>query len=154
MIDNFEEKKSQLDALSKVLNKFNSEAVQLRILDHLFGSADLDRVQIQHSTKEVTRKAAPKKKTGKPRQSSSKGSNSSSTKSKKDGPKGVIEQLISEGYFTERRSIGDVREYCKINLARNFKTTDLSPAFSRLIKDRVLAREKNTESKNYEYFVR
>lgn len=154
MFDKFDEKKSQLDALSKVLNKFNSEAVQLRILDHLFGGADLDEVQTQGSVSRGPRKAAKKTKAKKPKQSSSKGTTSSSNKSKKDGPKGVIEQLIAEGYFAERRSIGDVREYCKINLARNFKTTDLSPAFSRLIKDRVLAREKNSESKSYEYFVR
>lgn len=154
MIDNFEEKKSQLDALSKVLNKFDSEAVQLRILDHLFGNADVVDGHIQGSNTEVARKTASKRKARKPKPSSSQSKTAGSTKSKKDGPKAVIEQLITEGYFTERRSIGDVREHCKINLARNFKTTDLSPAFSRLIKDRVLAREKNNESKSYEYYVR
>ena len=58
MLKDFDELKRQLSELSKIVNEFKSEAVQLRIVDHIFG---LDSAEEEDVTdlSPATRKKRP-----------------------------------------------------------------------------------------------
>lgn len=157
MFDNFEMTSKQLSELSKVLNGFKSEAVQLRIVDHLFKSAlaveGLENAEVDVDTP-VKSKRRPKRKTPNKAKNEAPSNVSTPSRSRKEGPKAVLTKLVDEGFFVEPKQIGHIQSHCKDSLARNFKTSDLSPTLGRLIKDRILTREKNLENGQYEYFAR
>lgn len=85
---------------------------------------------------------------------SQKKSANNSTESKKStkGSKEYLLDLISEGYFKERRNLSDIVSYIKDNNAITFKTTDISGHMGKLVSKKVLKREKG-DSGNYEYFI-
>lgn len=63
------------------------------------------------------------------------------------GVKGRVEELIAEGFFTQKRTLADVKE----ELARHgwyHRSTDLSPTLLTLVKDRKLRRIKEPENKS------
>ncbi len=66
------------------------------------------------------------------------------------GPKAAVETLINAGWFASPRALGAIRTELENRLALRFKTTDLSPAMTRLLRDGKLKRSK-TESGQYEY---
>ena len=66
------------------------------------------------------------------------------------GPKAMLEALITSGYFTERRTIGDIIAHVEVKQARKVKATDLSPALGRLQREEKLDRERNAQGQ-YEY---
>jgi hypothetical protein len=59
--------------------------------------------------------------------------------------------LIKDGYFKEKRKINDIVEYCSQKKAQRYSPQLLQNALSRLIKDEVLEREKNSANQ-YEYW--
>lgn len=63
----------------------------------------------------------------------------------------ILNELISEGFFDQKRKILEIVKYCKDNKAVTFKTNELSTPLARLIKNKTLKREKNSDSQ-YEYF--
>jgi len=61
------------------------------------------------------------------------------------GPKGRVEELIEEGFFSQKRTIGDV----KVALAAHgwfHRVEDLNPTLLRLIQEKKLRRIKEPES--------
>lgn len=66
------------------------------------------------------------------------------------GPRSALDDLVSSGYFSEPRTIGEVREYLESKRGLAYKITDLSPAFTRMLRSAALDRDKNDLGK-YEY---
>lgn len=67
------------------------------------------------------------------------------------GPKALLSRLVDEGYFAQRRTIGDVLKYAAESLAHHYKSTDFGSTLTRLLQERRLKREKNAEGQ-YEYW--
>ncbi|SHF80491.1 zinc ribbon domain-containing protein [Flavisolibacter ginsengisoli] len=59
--------------------------------------------------------------------------------------------LIKDGYFNQKRKVNEVVEYCSQKKAQKYSAQLLHIALSRLIKDGVLDREKNSDNQ-YEYW--
>lgn len=62
----------------------------------------------------------------------------------------LLEDLISEGYFDEPKTVGDVIDYVKQNLAYTYKATDLSTPLVRMVRSKQLKRRTNDDSQ-FEY---
>jgi hypothetical protein len=68
---------------------------------------------------------------------------------RRTGPKAVLEALIDDGYFSEPRSIADIRQRIRDQRAISFESSDLSPALIRLLREVKLKRTK--AEKQYVY---
>lgn len=75
--------------------------------------------------------------------SHSKPEKSAKPKSGRVGPKQMLEKLIAEGYFSMPRDISQIIEYLQNNYARTYKSSDLSPTLTRLLRENSLERAKN-----------
>lgn len=139
MIRNFEELKVQLKALSEIVNGFESEAVQLRIVEHVLGlptgtQESPDNIPTQEKAKPT--KNITSKKPGK--------------KPSAQGAVAILGKLIEDGFFKTPKSINDIVAHCDHNLARKFKTNEFSGRLARLVRENTLTRDKN-EKNQYEY---
>jgi hypothetical protein len=61
------------------------------------------------------------------------------------GPKGRVEELINDGFFSEKRTIGDVKEALEAH-GWFHKVEDLNPTLLRLLKEKKLRRIKEPEN--------
>lgn len=68
------------------------------------------------------------------------------------GPKALVESLIDEGFFDTPQTIGAVQQRIKHKKGINLKSTALSPALVRLLRDNRLDRERDSKNQ-YEYSV-
>jgi hypothetical protein len=156
MIKNFDAVKRQLEELSDAINKFKSEAVQLKIVELIFknaglssdeeepGTAGFQEAKATHSRKGKRRKAVPKAEPGsEPKKARTKAQSTS-------GPGATLRQLVDNGFFKQGRRIGDIRNHCETKLALRFKSNELSPPLMRLVRDGTLQRERNAENQ-FEY---
>jgi hypothetical protein len=149
MIEKLAEMKNQLSELATLLNKFNSEAVQLRLLDLVFG-------------KEAVRIETP---SGKPEKISHKGKrrNAASVKKPADvasekrkkgstgtGAVSALVQLAATNFFDKPKTLNDIIEHCKHHLARTYKANEFSGKLGRMVRVKELTREKNADNQ-YEY---
>jgi hypothetical protein len=103
----------------------------------------------QRSRPRATAKTKPKAKTEAGRTPSTA---SSTRKRSGRSPKGLIEELIAEGFFAEPRTIGAIQDRLRHKKGVQLKATDLSPALVRLLRQNALDRERD-ESNQYEYSV-
>lgn len=150
MIKNFEEIKEQLKELSEVINKFKSEAVQLRIVELVFGlDQEIDdqsgsSKQAKASQRQSTKKKATKKSTTKatPKKPVKKAA--------RQGAVAILSGLVDDGFFSSPKSIGDIVTHCEHNMARKFKSNEFSAKLGRLVRDGDLKRTKNSDNQ-YEY---
>lgn len=148
MFKNFEETKSHLTELAEIINKFKSEAVQLRLVDLIFNS------QVVRATTPAAPESIPPAGRSKPKRkprakSSSKKEDGESTKkraSSGDGAVATLVKIYEEGYFKQPRSIGDICSHCEINLARRIKPNEISGKLGRMVRDRELSRTKNSDN--------
>jgi hypothetical protein len=149
MIKHFEDMKAQLSELAAVLNEFKSETVQMRILEWVLGDASVDDEPKERPTPDASRRIrTPKAQKAKVREGES-------PAKRKKAPAGAgapatLTQLLSSNFFDETRTINDIIEHCKHNLARTFKANEFSGKLGRLVRSGELTREKNAE-KQYEY---
>jgi transposase-like protein len=65
-------------------------------------------------------------------------------------PSNAVKDMISDGFFSEPKGIGEVRRYLKDIHAREVPVTTLSPIFTRLLRSKALLRSRNA-SGTYEY---
>lgn len=156
MIKDFETVKKQLQELSTVINNFKSEAVQLRILELLFkGVRVIDDKEASDDEKHGDEKVTPysrKARKKKEKKESSNGSQKKSTqRSGKLGPVSALNQLVTDDFFKTKRTIGDIVEHCKNNLATPIKSNDISGKLASLVRTKILKRIRNTETNQYEY---
>ena len=61
------------------------------------------------------------------------------------GPKGRVEELIDEGFFSQKRTIGDVKKEMEAHTWFH-RVEELNPALLRLIQDKKLRRIKEPET--------
>ncbi|MGI8552766.1 MAG: hypothetical protein ACR2PL_18555, partial [Dehalococcoidia bacterium] len=66
------------------------------------------------------------------------------------GPKKMLAELMSTGYFSGPRVIGEIQAYIEQHRGYQFKATDLSPTLTRLLRDGSLKRSKR-EDGQYQY---
>lgn len=150
MIENFEKMKKQVSELAGVINSFKSEAVQLKIIELILG--DVTEVAEEEATggkKSKRKKAARRQKYTKKKADGSK----PSPKKKVSGGTGsfaTLTQLLEGDFFKQPRTINDIIEHCKLNLARSFKANEFSGTLARMTREGKLTRKKNKD-KQYEY---
>ena len=139
--------RKELSDLATVLNQFKSEAVQLRILDLV-----LDGESVEDSSDRGHR-ARPKRL--KPPRSKAEVVKERPTGRRKrasagTGAPATLTQLLSGNFFDKARTINDVIEHCKHNLARTFRANEFSGKLGRMVRNGELTRRKNA-NKQYEY---
>lgn len=162
MIENFSEVKKQLSELSEVINKFKSEAVQLRILEIVLGasrfSVEARTGQANDATdveKKVPRRRTTKRKASPKEPSSDDGESKDAGKPKKarrsgQGAVSVLGDLVEQDFFKTAKTIGNIVDHCEQSLARRFKPNEFSGKLGRLTRENVLSRKKNSDNQ-YEY---
>ncbi|MDB4920580.1 hypothetical protein [Mucilaginibacter sp.] len=144
MSKHIEKLKKQLVEISEVVNSFQSEAVQVRVVDRL-----LD-VMIEFEKAEAEPADIFSKRNYKPR-----GENGESYPHprgvKKPGATKVLNQLLSTDFFSTRHSISSIADYCKENFDSDFKTSELSGILLKLANEHKLRRERSDENNRFEY---
>ncbi len=149
MIQNFDEVKKQLGELADVVNKFKSEAVQLRIVELVFAGRKAPVAEaLDETDAQPVRKRTSKKRKVVASVSPERALNKKARASGK-GAKGPLEQFITEGFFNQKRAIGDVVEHCNVK-GYTFKANVLSGPLRRLVRENKLSRSKNAEGQ-FEY---
>ena len=66
------------------------------------------------------------------------------------GQSQILDELLASGWFDQPRTIADTRLEIQRGWARKFKSTDLSPYFTRMTRDRTLTRDP-TDAGGYAY---
>ncbi|WP_011581324.1 MULTISPECIES: hypothetical protein [Chelativorans] len=155
MQKNFLELKRQLAELSETINKFESEAVQLRIVELLFDQTGSTKLTLEESPQayepgpsrsrraESTVKSRPA-----PRASRQRGEDTTPSAS---GAVAALGKLVGSDYFAKKRTIGDIVNQCQQEYGVQYKSNAFSGPLSRLAKKGVLKREKSSEG-NYVYY--
>lgn len=150
MIQDFETIKSQLSELAPIINSFQCEAVQLRIVELMLGGAAQGDEDAAESDTKAIRKATPRRR--KPK-AEIEGEPTSPRKRRASGGSGAVAALIGlvgGDFFDQPRTIGDIIEHCRHNLARTFKANEFSGKLGRLVRNGELVRVKNADNQ-YEY---
>src|SRR5262249_22118786 len=123
MIEKLDSIKKQLTELATVLNAFKSEAVQLRLLEFLIGEHSAEEPNEKPIRTRTTKKARARRATvpieggaGAKHKKAASGT----------GPHATLNQLLAGTFFDKARTINDIIEHCKHNLARTFKANEFS----------------------------
>jgi hypothetical protein len=149
MIDNFDAVKKQLSELATVINTFKSEAVQLRIIELIFGEQRESESEVAESAASGRKSRPTKQSRGKSRQTSD-SAKKGRTSAGSTGAVATLTQLGAGNFFDKPRTINDIIEHCKHNLARTFKANEFSGKLGRMVRTGELTRTKNAD-KQYEY---
>jgi hypothetical protein len=149
MIENFANMKKQLSELASVLNEFKSETVQLRILELVLGKKPAEDVEHHEEVESPAGVASARRGTRAAKK------NAIPSGKRKKAPSGTgapstLTQLLSGTFFDKARTINDVIEHCKHNLARTFRANEFSGKLGRMVRNGELTRKKNAD-KQYEY---
>jgi len=151
MFKDFETTKKQLAELAEVVNKFKSEAVQLKLLELLFDATpheieDEEAGDVGTKSKKRTRK---KRASAKNVVSPDK-DNKIAKKSSSFGAASILKKLYDEDFFTKPKTIADICQHSDKSLARKIKPNEISGKLARMVRSGELAREKNSDNQ-YEY---
>ncbi|MGZ3756083.1 MAG: hypothetical protein ACXVAY_20430 [Mucilaginibacter sp.] len=145
MSKQIEKLKKQLIEISEVVNSFQSEAVQVKIIDKLFEAmTESDRGETEgheifnkknrtqhsdHNTENYPFLAGRKKL----------------------GATKVLNQLLATDFFSAPQSISSIAIYCKDHYNSDFKTSELSGILLKLAKENKLTRVRNNDNNRFEY---
>jgi hypothetical protein len=153
VIQNFDEVKRQLGELIDLVNGFKSEAVQLRVVEALLANVVSGGAVKPAATSEQEAHQTPQRRASRrPAQKKANGFDGAPPKSTaRKTPKRALEDLSTEGYFSQHRLVGDIAKYLKVNRALTFKTSSLQVALNRLVQDKQMQRGKNAEGQ-FEYW--
>lgn len=150
MNKNFIELKKQLAELSETINKFDSEAVQLRIVELLFNQSGANPGMAEASSSydagpagDLVSEPAPRAR-GQGRSGRQGGEPSASSAS---GAVAALARLVDSDFFNEKRTIGDVVRKCEEDFGARYKSNAFSGPLSRYAASGVLKREKNADGK-------
>ena len=146
MFKDFETTKIHLNELAEIINKFKSEAVQLRLIELLFEGSTAARTA---TTAQEAPHQEEKRKRKKRSRSPSKELDATNAKKRTSSGSGAVATLIKtfeEGYFKQPRTIGDICKHCETNLARRIKPNEISGKLGRMVRSRQLSRTKNADS--------
>ncbi|MFD2866275.1 hypothetical protein [Mucilaginibacter antarcticus] len=139
-----EKLKKQLIEISEVVNAFQSEAVQVKVVDKLLDAM----IEFERGDADGFEFLA--KKTAKPKFEIDDYSN---TNQKKPGATKILNQLLNTDFFKSPHSISSIAEYCKEKFNSEFKTSELSGILLKLAKENKLKRQRNEGNKRFEYVV-
>ncbi|SDD68459.1 hypothetical protein SAMN05216464_102273 [Mucilaginibacter pineti] len=142
MSKHIEKLKKQLVEVAEVVNSFQSEAVQVKIIERL-----LD-VMIESEKGDAEGSELFSKKGRKVR---SDDDNLSAAGRKKPGATKILNQLLSTDFFDVTRSISSIANYCKDQFDSDFKTSELSGILLKLANENKLRRERSNENNRFEY---
>lgn len=92
----------------------------------------------------VTSRPASKSSTRKTSSSPTEAKQSSSN-SGRPGPGAIIETLILDGFFDQKKGPADVVKYCKESKVLTYNNTEISVSLARAVKSNKLKREKNED---------
>lgn len=147
MIKEFDKLKQQLIELSEAVNKFESEAVQLRVVElvldhnlgrgHNFSESGIERYIAGPGLSEIVH-----------------GARSGRRKKTTDSARGAVaalNELIGSDFFAAPRTISDIVGHCEESFGARYKSNAFSGPLSRHARTGVLAREKNEDGK-FVYF--
>ena len=133
-----EKLKKQLLEISDVINTFQSEAVQVKIIDRLLDTMiDWDNGEEPFSKKLRTY--------------NEEGTQQRDNSGRKPGATKVLNQLLQTDFFDEPHSIADIASYCKDQYDSEFKTSELSGILLKLSNESKLRRERSEENNRFEY---
>jgi hypothetical protein len=149
MIEKLNEIKGELSELATMLNKFTSEAVQLRLLEIIFSEETPNAATVRRPTARRPRSGARK-----PLVDEKMEQGSAPEKRKRGGSgtgsNATLNELAQGDFFDKPRTINDIVEHCKHNLARTFKANEFSGKLGRMVRNKELTRKKNADGQ-YEY---
>ncbi|CAM3690138.1 hypothetical protein MUGA111182_03265 [Mucilaginibacter galii] len=135
-----EKLKKQLLEISDVINAFQSEAVQVKIIDRLLDTMiDWDKESEEQQGKRSRSYQGEE------------GTNNRESASRKPGATKVLNQLLQTNFFDHPHSIADIATYCKDQYDSEFKTSELSGILLKLSNESKLRRERSEENNRYEY---
>ncbi|MDE0854031.1 MAG: hypothetical protein OSA97_06375 [Nevskia sp.] len=151
MLKDFDATKKQLAELAEVINKFKSDAVQLRLIDLLFSGATPGEPAAPREASEKL----PRRKKGKRAAKAESGSGGGGAKSPRKASSGsgavaTLQKIVDDDFFKQPRTISDICGHSSQTLARPMKSNDISGKLARLVREKVLSRTKNAEGQ-YEY---
>jgi hypothetical protein len=144
MSKHIEKLKKQLIEISEVVNSFQSEAVQVRVVDRLL-DAMIELEKADNDGVEQFSKRSYKLRTD------NDGNYTAPRAGKKPGATKVLNQLLSDDFFEVPRSISSIANYCKENFDSDFKTSELSGILLKLANENKLRRERSHENNRFEY---
>jgi hypothetical protein len=148
--DDTEALKRKLEALAATVNRFTSEAVQLRVIDVLLcelkggGQGAAEHV----APKSNKSKSARRNKNNKTGEAKSKAPRAASTSSR--GASATIGDLLKSGFFKTPKTIAAIIAYASTHRGLHFKANECSTPLLRLLRDQKLKRAKNKDGQ-YEY---
>ncbi|MFD0767089.1 hypothetical protein ACFQZI_19685 [Mucilaginibacter lutimaris] len=137
-----EKLKKQLTEIAEVVNSFQSEAVQVRVVDRLLDEImETERGDAEGS--EIFNRRG--------RRTARENELNEDHGRKKPGATKVLNQLLNSDYFKTPHSISSIAEYCKEKFDSDFKTSELSGILLKLAKENRLKRERSNENNRFEY---
>jgi hypothetical protein len=170
MMKNLKQSTEQLKELAKALNEFKSEAVQVKLIELLFGEGKEIVFDSPSPVKVNEEKPAPatvqqtavdktvSKRPGRPRKvkqakvaAPAQQRTPRTRSTTRPGPSVILKTLIDTNFFSDNRTIGDVVDYCMKMFNYEYKSTDLSGTLAKLSKDGILRRDKNPQTNQFEY---
>ncbi len=143
----------KIKSFTDTVNSFKSETVQIRVFEALL--AEL-RLQATPPTQVTGRRRAKPSKTTKTktRGGGPSGAQGDKQRSRKTpasrGASAMISGLLTDGFFTSPKTIGDIIKHCAANLGHHYKANECSTPLLRLLRDQKLERTKN-EERQYQY---
>jgi hypothetical protein len=156
MIENFEQVKAQLEQLAPVINSFQSESVQMRIVELILGRPtknvreDSDESDVSEADESAPARKSPRRRRKALTQDGQEPLPKARASSGKPSAAMTLNRLIGEGFFKKKRGLGDIVSHCATTLALQYKQSDFSPVLVRAVRDGKLTRTKN-ESGQFEY---
>jgi hypothetical protein len=147
MLDTITRLKEDLTKLAGVLNQFKSETVQVKLLEQFFGIFPAPGSELVNPTDKPRRGRPPKGQT----QLAS--APAKQRKRSAVGATGVLNALLSKGYFKSRRTIADIVQASGSKVGVPIKVTSLSGPLAKLVQEGQLQRAKNKDDK-FEYWVK
>ena len=139
-----EKLKKQLSEIAEVVNSFQSEAVQVKIVERLLDEMmDTERGEAEGA--EIFNKRSRRTKT------INREEDEAQYNRKKPGATKILNQLLAGNYFNTPHSISAIADYCKENFDSDFKTSELSGILLKLAKENKLKRERSNENNRFEY---
>lgn len=140
-----EKLKKQLVEIAEVVNSFQSEAVQVRVVDRLLDEImETERGETEGS--EIFNRRARKANVENDDEQIL-----NLQRRKKPGATKVLNQLLSSDFFRTPHSISSIAEYCKDKFDSDFKTSELSGILLKLAKENKLRRERSEKNNRFEY---
>lgn len=136
-----EKLKKQLTELAEVVNSFQSEAVQVKVVERLLDEM-IEAEKSEAEGSEIFNKRGRR---------SGSDNHDDANGQKKPGATKVLNQLLSSDYFRTPHSISAIAEYCREKFNSDFKTSELSGILLKLSKENKLRRERNNDSNRFEY---